>query len=412
MKFGMISNCGEGAGILYRLMLEGNNVKLWTKNKTYKNCWQGILPRVNNYSELLGGDYFILFDTVGFGSINELCKRSNIRSFGGSNFADKLEGDRKFGSDYMTKLGIKIPDTKTFTDISDAINYSKKKKRLVFKPHGDHNIVSTNLTYVSSDSEDMIEYLMFIDKHIKDISTFDLQDFIEGVAVSSEVLIFNGKPTKIYDHTIENKKFMNGNIGPSTGCEGNLVWVEESMDRLISDGIGKVKDFQDFTGFIDLNCIINDEGVYGLEWTPRFGYDATPTLLCCLLKSDLGKLFTECDGEFNTNFAASIKFSIPPYPLEGSSPDYDNTGIPINIPNFDDKDYYFYEVMIQHEELVHSSGIGNIGLGFGVSNDLDDAFDLALAKVEDTKIPDKQYRTDLGEVISNDFSKFLEACYV
>lgn len=405
MKFAMISECAEGAGILYRLMLEGNDVQLYTKNRMYSNAWKGILPVVNDWRTVLRDDVYVLFDTVGFGNISELCRKRGIRTFGGSTFADKLEEDRKFGIDFMHKWGIKTPETKDFDDIGEAIEYAKTKEKLVFKPHGSHNDIPCSLTYVSKSVDDIVEYLEFIKKRFPQVEEFELQEFIPGVAISSEALVFDGKPTGFYDHTIENKKFMNDNIGPSTGCEGNVVWIED--DNVISEGIGKIKDFEGFTGLVDLNCIFNEKDIYGLEWTPRFGYDATPTLLCNLLEDDLGKFFSEGSKKFSADFATSIRYSIPPYPLEGTSPDYNNTGIPIRIDKFEDRSYYFYEVMIEDDILVHSSGIGNVGLGFGVSDDMDEAFEEALFNVKQVEVPDKQFRTDLGDVISEDYLKYL-----
>src|SRR5690242_21436807 len=38
--------------------------------------------------------------------------------------------------------------------------------------------------------------------------------------------------------------------------------------------------------------VVNDEGVWGLEWTPRFGYDAMPTLIK-MIQGGVGKFLSD-----------------------------------------------------------------------------------------------------------------------
>lgn len=411
MKYRMISSCAEGAGILYKLMQEGNKVELYIDNEMYKNAWNGILPKVDKMDSNIDSNTFVIFDTVGFGKFADSLINSGITVFGASTFADKLESDRKFGTQFMESWDIKTPYTETFKSIKDAIKFIDDSNidRYVFKPHGDHDTISTSLTYVSEDKDDIISYLEFVGRHVKEIKEFDIQEFIEGTAISTEVFVLNGESLGIYNHTIENKKFLNNDLGPSTGCSGNIVWFSD-MDKVISEGIGKVKEFGDYTGFIDLNSIISEDGLYGLEWTPRFGYDASPTLLYSLLECNVGDFLDSFingnldDSLFLNDIAGSVRLSIPPYPLEGKSPDYDNTGVPIKA---DLDDFYFYEVMKDGDDLVHSGGIGLILLSIE-SDFTEDSIEECISKLDDLKIPDKQYRTDLSDSLYKSFDEFSD----
>ena len=79
---------------------------------------------------------------------------------------------------------------------------------------------------------------------------------------------------------------------------------------------------------------------YGLEFTPRFGYDASASIFSTL-DSGLGDFLWgiasgETDLEIRTRarWAASTRYSIPPYPEEvkGKHP----KGVPIKEVNLED----------------------------------------------------------------------------
>lgn len=405
----MYSGFGEGAQILKRIELEGNEVGLYIDDKIYKNVFNGLLRKVDNPDDFIDKDTIIIFDMSGFGNIADNYRNSNHLVFGASKFCDNLEHDRNFGFDVMKTAGIKIPDYKEFKSFSDGINYVMESgKKLVFKPNGS---MPCKLTYCAEDAAQMEVYLKFIEKKFKKhIDSFILQDFIEGVIVSSEFFCSNGELVWPPNHTVEVKKVMNGDLGPSTGCSGNITWP--ALTKIIEEGIYKAKDFikkQNYTGQIDLNSVVNEDGVFGLEWTPRFGYDATPTYLA-LLKEDTGKVFSDlCRGDMqvmpiNDIYAGSVRLTIPPYPLEPDEPiDTEkvtaNEGIPIQ--NWEDYQgsLYFYEVMCEDGNLVHSGGTGVICLAISCDKDCAETISNAECILKEIKVPDKQYRTDLCDVL-------------
>src|SRR5208283_4900836 len=91
----------------------------------------------------------------------------------------------------------------------------------------------------------------------------------------------------------ERKQLMDGNLGPSGGCTGNIVWACDGECPICKGGIRKLEGFlrvSNYKGMIDLNAIISEDKLYGLEFTPRFGYDASPTLFWGLLSMDLSEL--------------------------------------------------------------------------------------------------------------------------
>jgi phosphoribosylamine--glycine ligase len=410
MKFLLFSQCGEGAQILKRIELEGNEVGLFIKDKLYSTVFDGLLPKVEPDS-FVDKDTVIIFDMSGNGKIADMYKRQGLLVYGASEFADKLEHDRQFGFDAMQKAGIKIPGFKGFTDFKAGMEYVRKSnKRLVFKPSG---TMPCKLTYVSKDSEELLAYLSFVEQHFnKEIESFILQDFIEGCVVSSEFFCNGNGFMWPPNHTVEVKKSMNDDLGPSTGCSGNITWTCEESSKIVDAGVAKIKFLcasENYAGQIDLNAVVNESGVYGLEWTPRFGYDATPTLLT-LLSSDFGEFFHGLasgqltEAEFFKKDAGGIRITIPPYPAE-PQPNQDsekfspNKGVPIQNYEKHSESLYFFEVCSQDGTLVHSGGTGVIACAMGLGDTPEECLEEPYKILEKLQVPDKQYRTDLAEVL-------------
>jgi phosphoribosylamine---glycine ligase len=410
MNFFMFSKCGEGAGLLKRIQDEGNNCSIYIQEKDYSNVYEGIL----NHTDYPEENDIIIFDSSGNGAKADHFKREGFKVFGASLFHDKLENDREFGLQFMLDHGIMVPETCNFTKFKDGINFVKENKdtRYVFKPSG--KSIPCKLTYSSSDAEDLITYMNFVEEHFgKDIEEFVLQEFIEGSIISSEYWV--GESGFLYDsfnHTIEVKKFMNDDIGPSTGCSGNIVWPGEG-NSIIAEKLQVIENYlirENYIGPIDLNAIVNEEGIFGLEWTPRFGLDAMPSLLQ-LINQDIGKIISDCfedktEISLLSCFSGGARLSIPPYPievmgslkpLEKNSP---SLGIPIRgLEKYEDN-CYFYEVMKKDELLVHSSGTGVIACVSDLGSTPKECYDLVYKALNDCKVPDKQYRTDLAETLS------------
>ena len=411
MKFLMISKCGEGAGLLSKIKDEGNSCRIWIREKDYQSVYDGILEKAK--TPLAQPDEIVIFDSSGMGDIAEKLSRTNL-VFGASNFHDKLENNRSFGLEFMKRNGIQIPKTYTFEktefkQAEDMVNHSEIEK-FVFKPSGD---LPSHLTYIGEDAEDLIYYMNFVKRFYYDrLEDFVLQEFIEGTIVSSEFWVGHRGFITPANQTVEVKKFMNDDLGPATGCQGNLVWpCHESP--ILDQGILRVESDlirNNYIGSIDLNCIFNEDGVYGLEWTPRFGLDAMPTFLQ-LISGDVGKLISDIvHDQIDSmtlkafDYSAGVRISIPPFPLEPPNSNIvqkvsPNLNIPLRFLEDYEENYYFYEVMFQDDELTHSQGTGVIAVISVAKDDCEEAFHDCYRILDEVKIPNKQYRTDLFEVL-------------
>jgi len=402
----MISVAGEGAGVLKMIQDEGNDVELFIQEEGYDSVYDGIVDKC--YQIDPEDDDIIIFDMSGNGDIADGLRHDGYLVYGSSKFADDLEKDRQCGLELMKCAGIKLPITEEFEDWEEAAEFIKQheNKKFVFKPSG---TMPCKLTYCSEDNEDLLTYMKFVhSKFGNEIDSFVLQEFVEGDLISTEIFFDGNKMVGMPNQTVEAKKFMNDDKGPSTGCAGNTVWLPKS-DKIAKQGAMKIipeLKKQQFVGQIDLNAVINEKGLFGLEWTPRFGYDSIP-VYTQMLNMEVGKFFSDIvrgqakywDHKLDT--CSSVRFTVPPYPVEpeeGADPEEfsPNVGIPILHWETFDKNLYFFEVMKNiDQQLVHSQGTGVIGCVFHENPKR--CYEI----LDKIKVPDIQYRTDLVKVLGD-----------
>jgi len=187
----------------------------------------------------------------------------------------------------------------------------------VFKPDDNQDL---DLTYVEKFKGELAakmenEYSVRLKNNIEYI----LQKKIDGPEISTEVWI--GQAGSVhYNHTIENKRLMDNNLGPAIGSQSNTVWLTKETNSPVITPLSKMADYLSSEGYVgpaDCNCIVKNGKPYFLEWTVRCGWDALFCLLT-LLKGKLSNfLFSDnFDAEFQDGFASSQRISIPPYPYE------------------------------------------------------------------------------------------------
>jgi phosphoribosylamine--glycine ligase len=408
VRFLVLSEGGDGIGLALRLQAEGNEVRIWIRESDAEKRGTGLVEHATNDS---WGD-IVVADCTGSGPILDHMAEHGAKVVGGSSLADRLETDREFSDEVMRAAGIPTPESRSFDDWDEAEEFIRSSKdRLVFKPEGS---LSGNIpSYTPSDNKELLEAM----DHFESIAgsakpQFTLQQFIEGTCVSTEGWFDGEKWVPPFNHTIERKHFLDGDIGPSGGCTGNTVWPCDPDDPSAREGIAKMEKFLTahlYRGPIDLNSVVNEEGLWGLEFTPRMGWDSLPTFLYGLYDGDFGELLYQIasgDGPkrmpLRDVFAAGIRISLPPWPSEKYAAEQ---GIPIRgiTPGELLTDFYPYEVEQRDGKLFTSGGVGIIGVMNAYGDSIGEAFAKAYERVKRLKIPDMQYRTDLAEQCFHDY---------
>jgi phosphoribosylamine--glycine ligase len=411
MGFKLISKNGDFLPLLSRIEDEGNEVVFHTTQGG--DIYKGILPSVDSPIELdIQKDDTVIFDMVGAGDTAEVLKDKNYHVIGGGKLNDKIELDRNHGNEFMEKHGIPVPPTHKFDSFDEVKKFLLEHtgERFVFKPDGN---LETDLTIVPSSWEGLIRSLPYIEEKVPKDTMFQLQEFVEGIEMSTEAWFNGTKFLQPINSTMEEKKFMDSDLGPNTGCAGNIVWawereysefLYEYIFRPLEDTLRKA----DYIGPLDINGIWNEDGIHGLEWTSRFGYDAIQAMT---------RLFTIPFGKFLENIrtidkmplsnelAMSIRVSIPPYPSEGDVPK-----VPIVFPEDFSKEeqgmVYLSDVFVSPDTGLSCAGTDGYILAIATSGKSIPKMKSLIYNVADRiEVPNKQYRSDIGDRVIGEKAK-------
>lgn len=405
----LVSPETDGAWFVWLLRHEGHDVDWITQSEKYASSLSGLIPKpLSKVPDPKKYD-LVVFDSAGLGESADHCK-SITPTIGSSTLADALEHDRIFGLQAMEDAGIKVPEWKPFQDKGAAIAWLKEtNKRTVLKPIDDEHL-NKDSTYVSTSSADMIAFIETkLDPKCK---SFVLQEFVDGIEISTEAW-WTGKEWVVLNHTLEEKKFMAGGIGPNTGCAGNVLWMPDKPNVLFEQGLAKIAPLLEastFVGMVDLNTIVTEGNAYGLEWTPRFGYEGTCNLVS-LLPVGFGEfLHTVAVGKAPTmaqprhRFVASVRVSVPPYPYADSSRKL--IKVPINGLDTDTLErFILYDAEMDSDQLITSGTYNAIGAPIEGGSSIAEAFAKVYGVIKTLQVPNLQYRNDIEACVTKRYDQ-------
>jgi len=225
-------------------------------------------------------------------------REKGIKVFGASSKGQRLEFDRGYAKKVFEENGLLVPKSRSFTTISEGIKVVEKEKR-PFAVKGDESMgVGECKTYIGHAPEDTIFFLEQWREKIGEKVNYIMEDVIDGVEVACGGW-FNGKefvdPINI---NFEFKRlFPNCPSSILTGEMGSVFrYVNKKSCPIYQHSIGKLEKFlaENYgAGYFDLNAIANNDGLYILEATARFGIPSIQ-IQQNLHLDDMGKLLMGC----------------------------------------------------------------------------------------------------------------------
>jgi phosphoribosylamine--glycine ligase len=404
----LVSRWGETLDLALAMQNEGHFIKFFIQEKECKEIGDGFIPKVKSWKTQVKWANLVIFDYTGYSKEAERLKAEGKLVFGGSNYTDKLELDRNFGNDELKKHKIKTLPSKEFATFEDAINYIKAHPdAYVIKPSGETQELK-QLLFVGNDDEgsDVIRILRAYEKTWgNDFGNFQLQKKVKGVEISVSAF-FNGKEfLKPINVTFEHKKLFPKELGVSTGEMGtSMFWVNDSP---IFDAT--LKKFEatfaksNFTGHIDINCIVNGNGIYPLEFTSRFGYPQIMIQRAGITEPIGNLLFKIAKGEkfkiqTKKGFQVGAFIVVPPFPYDDMKTFelFSKDAVVLVKKDLKEGLHPMHLKKVNDEWLI----TGNTGIALlvsGTGNTMKDAQKMMYNRINNVIVNNGYYRTDIGD---------------
>jgi phosphoribosylamine--glycine ligase len=404
----LVSRWGETLDLALAMQNEGHFIKFFIQEKECKEIGDGFIPKVKSWKTQVKWANLVIFDYTGYSKEAERLKAEGKLVFGGSNYTDKLELDRNFGNDELKKHKIKTLPSKEFATFEDAINYIKAHPdAYVIKPSGETQELK-QLLFVGNDDEgsDVIRILCAYEKTWgNDFGNFQLQKKVKGVEISVSAF-FNGKEfLKPINVTFEHKKLFPKELGVSTGEMGtSMFWVNDSP---IFDAT--LKKFEatfaksNFTGHIDINCIVNGNGIYPLEFTSRFGYPQIMIQRAGITEPIGNLLFKIAKGEkfkiqTKKGFQVGAFIVVPPFPYDDMKTFelFSKDAVVLVKKDLKEGLHPMHLKKVNDEWLI----TGNTGIALlvsGTGNTMKDAQKMMYNRINNVIVNNGYYRTDIGD---------------
>jgi phosphoribosylamine---glycine ligase len=406
-KFLFVSLESLSGDLAWKIKNEGHEVKVYIKAEGDKDVYDGFLDKVDDWQKYKDWADVIIFDDVSFGSFSDILRKEGKLIIGGSKYTDKLEEDREFGQNEMKQVGMSVLPHWDFSDFDSAIEFIKSNpSRYVFKPSGNIASDQKGILFLGQeeDGKDLIEILEQNKKTwAKKIKKFQLQKMAVGVEVAVGAF-FNGQDF-IYPVNVnfEHKKLFPGDIGPSTGEMGTLMYWSP-QNELFRNTLLKMKPKlieSGYIGYIDINCIANAKGIYPLEFTCRFGY---PTI-SIQMEGAVGewgefiyKLARRDQLEMKTKkgFQIGVVVVVPPFPYDDKNESfiYKDLSILFKKPNLEGVHLGDVKLVNGVWSIAGESGYVLVITGSGLT--VDDARKQVYSRLKNIMLQNMYYRTDIG----------------
>ncbi len=398
---GVTETCDLGS-LYMRLIVEGHEVRVSVSEPLANGTMAGIVPRTADWRAELdwvrdaGGDGLILFEAVGFGELQDELRADGFNVIGGSGLGDRLEEDRGYAQSLLAQLGMRVAPTAEFETVEAAIaDLGQRPRRCVLKTSA-----SAGDTFVGTfpDGSDVIAMLEAGSRS----GRFILMDHVEGVETGVGAY-FNGerflRPACM---DWEHKRFFAGDMGELTGEMGSVATFDGS-DALFEASLAPLEPtLRDagHVGWVNLNTIINEEGVWPLEFTCRFGYPGFAVLepLQAIGWGELFRSMLHGAEAFpaRSGFSVAIVLSTPPFPYSRKEVDAP-VGLPVLASGVEAEHLHLGEVGLGSSGLVTAGLYGWTAVVTGTDESVIEAQRKAYERASLVRIPNGRYRLDIGD---------------
>ena len=382
------------------LVREGHDVRVHASDPSYAGCFSGLIDPVPDWrAELpwVGRDGLILFETVRYGAVQDELRAEGYQVIGGSALGDRLEYDRAFGQDVLREAGLPLALGHAFDSPGDAAAWLRAHPGAFVLKH-DNN---ARATFVG-DHPEGLDVLFRLGRTPP--GRVLLMEKLEGVEVGTGAYFDGQRFLRPACIDFEHKRFFPGEMGEMTGEMGTLLSYQGS-DAIFEAALRPLEArlaAARHVGYVNVNLIANERGLFPLEFTCRFGNPGF-AILAPLQTAGWGDLLGRMMRADSAGFATApgwcvgVCMTIPAFPAEtpGADPAEDPPVFFRTPP--DPAHTHYADVRQEGGQLLARRRTGYAMCLTGTGPDVPTAQAGALARARQVIIPGLRYRTDIGD---------------
>lgn len=327
-----------------------------------------------------------------------------LKIFGPSKKAAMLEGSKAFSKEFMKKYGVKTASYEVFDHAEDSLKYLENSSYpIVIKADGlaagKGVIICSNF----KEASEAVNEFMVNDMLKGAGKKLVIEEFLEGVEASI-LAVTDGKTIIPLMSAKDHKTIFEENKGPNTGGMGaispnpycTLKVLEDFKKNIMEPTLdGIKKEGMKYIGVIFFGLMINEKGVYLLEYNVRMGDPETQAVLP-LMESDLmDVIMHSIDGnlqgyniQWKDKYACSVVAASHGYPGK-----YD-TGFAIEGINADSSKVFIAGARMENG-ILKTSG-GRVLAVTALGDTSEEARRNAYASIDKINFKGMYYRKDIG----------------
>lgn len=334
--------------------------------------------------------------------IVDLFREHNLKIFGPTKNASRVETSKDFAKKIMAKYNIPTAKFETFTDYTSASNYVKKVGApIVIKYDG---LAAGKGVVVANTIDEALNALkdMLVDDVFGD-SKVVIEECLFGPEFSFMCFV-DGLNVYPLDIAQDHKRAFDNDLGPNTGGMGAyspvpIISEEDKTYALehIMKPMAKALANEDslFTGVLYGGLMKTKDGIKVIEFNARFGDPETEVVLP-RLENDLYETFIDLIDHkkikltWSKEYALGIVLASKGYPNK-----YEKGHLISNLDKVNGKVYY---MGVDVKENKYYTNGGRVLFVVEKGQTLKEARDKALSEIKKIECDNLFYRTDIGHL--------------
>jgi phosphoribosylamine--glycine ligase len=333
---------------------------------------------------------------------------ADIKAFGPTKAAARLEWSKAFAKEFMVRHGIPTAASKTFSSLEEALGYIETHPvPIVVKADGLALGKGVVIAATKEEAAETLREFMSGEKFGASGETVVIEEFMEGEEVSIHAFC-DGKTARLFPVSRDHKRIGEGNTGPNTGGMGTIApvpglpddFLHEVREKIVLPVIeGMMEEGNPFSGILYPGLMLTAEGPKVVEFNARFG-DPECESYMRLLESDLVSIMRACaDGTLDKEEVLwSDKSAVTVMLASGGYPGAYEKGLEISglADAAAEEDIVIFHAGTKEKEGRTVTAGGRVLGVSAVGESLKEARQRAYRAVEKIGFQGMQYRKDIG----------------